>query len=363
MSFRHALACVALASLLFPELCSAQGPATRSATAPPATAAKSYAVAGHSDLNLTIPAGWNETEEPMQPGMPRTVRFTDAAGTFEVLISILPPPKDLPDFNSPAKLRSIADAQLKQMLTTAKETNVPLEELKGPAASGFVYTLTDKSPAPGSYEYLTGGVVGVGDLILSTTMLMHEKNPPQRAAALAMLAGASQASAAAPGTQPAANSRLAASLPDRKWQITLDRSGLKILEDEMSPDQHARQLSAIDPASGANISIFLEPAVTIGDARTTRQFYFDRLKRSPLMIREDKFTEVGDIARVDYLLPDINQRHVNLYMAKEGMWVDVHISVEDAKNERQGLIDEIAKSVKLEVKSAARPPTTQNLPR
>ncbi|MBC8105712.1 MAG: hypothetical protein H7Z14_03910 [Anaerolineae bacterium] len=362
MSFRHALAIGALALILIPTIDLAQAPATRPTTAPTTAAAstKTYAVAGHGDLKLTIPAGWTESEDPVQPGMPRTVRFTDADNKFEALISVLPPPKGLVDFNSPQKLRTIAHAQVKQMLTTSKETSVALEDLKGASANGFVYTLTDKAPAPGSYEYMTGGVVGVGDLILSTTMLMHEKNPPQRAIALQMLAAASQVSAVSPSTQHAANARLAVSLPDRKWQIALDHPGLNVLEDEMSPDKHARHLSAIDSTNGVNVSIFLEPAVTIGDAKTTRQFYFDRLKRSPLMIREDKFSEAGDIARVDYLLPDINQRHVNLYIAKEGVWVDVHISVEDVKNERQGLIDQIAKSVKLEAKEPARSPTTQN---
>jgi len=288
VSFRHALAFVALALFVIPSSLIAQAPATQSATAPTtAPTTKSYSVAGHGELRLTIPPGWMESEDPVQPGMPRTVRFVDADKMFEALISILPPPREIADFNSPAKLRAIADAQVKQMLTTSKETSVELEELKGASASGFVYTLTDKAPAPGSYEYMTGGVVGVGDLILSATMLMHERNPPQRAVALEMLASAAQVKAATPSTQPTANSRLAVSLPDRKWQITLDHPGLNVLEDEMSPDQHARHLSAIDPSNGVNISIFLEPSVTIGDAKTTRQFYFDRLKRSPLMIRED----------------------------------------------------------------------------
>ncbi|CAN5428124.1 hypothetical protein BH09PLA1_BH09PLA1_37670 [soil metagenome] len=369
MSFRHALACTVLNFLLISSLSGADGPATKPSTAASTTttaspttepstatptinssapAVKSYSVDGHGDLNLTIPAGWNESEDAPQPGMPRTVRLTDPDEKFEILISILPPPKDVPDFNSPQKLRAIADAQGTHMLATSRETSVALEEIKGASANGFVYTLTDRTPAPGSFEFITGGVVGVGDLILSTTMLMHEKNPPQRATALAVLSGASQSSGAPASTQATPQQKLAVSLPDRSWQIAIDSPGLKILEDEMSPDQHARHLSAIDPASGVNVSIFLEPAATIGDARTTRLFFFERLKRSPLLIREDKFIEAGDAARVDYVLPDTNQRHANVYFSKEAVWVDVHISVEDLKGEKQSLIDEIARSVKLE---------------
>jgi hypothetical protein len=288
----------------------------------------------------------------------------------------------MPDFNSKIKLRAIAEMQGKHLLATAKETKVTLEELKSAPGGGFVYTFTDKAPAPGAYEYITGGVVGVGELILSTTMLMHERNPPQRAIGLEMLAGATQERGApiatapssstapstnpiaevpapplpspstAPSSQPAAPQRLAVALPDRMWQLSLDQGALQVLEDEMSPDRKARHVSAVDANSGVNISIFLEPAATMGDAKVARSFFFDRLKRSPLQARDDKFTDIGDVARVDYLLPDANQRHANLYLAKEGIWIDVHISVEDAKNEKQALIDEIARSVRIERKPA-----------
>ena len=45
-----------------------------------------------------------------------------------------------------------------------------------------VYTLTDKPPAPGSYEYVTSGSFLVGDLLLPITILHHQKDPPERRA-------------------------------------------------------------------------------------------------------------------------------------------------------------------------------------
>jgi hypothetical protein len=393
VSFRHALAFIVFTCVIYSRSIALadQGAATNPATAPTTAVAataptaptnKSYSIENHGELKLTIPAGWNVQEEPAAPGIPRTLRLDDPSTKFEMLISILPPPQGMPDFNSKTKLRAIAEAQGKHLLTTSKETKVTLEEIRNAPGGGFVYTFSDKAPAPGSYEYITGGVVGVGELVLSTTMLMHEKNPPQRATGLDVLASATQVkseaiaaaatpslpaaagaateptgtlpapSATSPAPQPAAAQRLAVSLPDRMWQLSLDQGALQVLEDEMSPDHKARHLSAVDSNTGVNISIFLEPAATMGDAKVARSFFFDRLKRSPLQIREDKFTDLGAVARVDYVLPDANQRHANLYFAKEGIWIDVHISVEDLKGEKRSLIDDLARSVRIEPKPA-----------
>lgn len=395
MSVRHATAIVVVVLLMLFNALIVQAdqgpPATGRATSPAPTTSKSYSIENHGELRLTIPAGWTVQEDPATPGIPRTLRLTDANAKFEMLISILPPPAGMPDFNSKTKLRAIAEAQGKHLLATAKETNVALEEIKNAPGGGFIYAFSDKSPAPGSYEFISGGVVGVGELILSTTMLMHERNPSQRAAAIDVLAKAMQVKSdpiavappsspatapntadaigsigqtptapppappptTAPTSQPARATRLAISLPDRAWQLALDQRGLQVLEDEMSPDRKARHLSAVDSETGVNVSIFLEPAATIGDAKVARSFFFERLRRSPMQIRDDRFTDMGDIARVDYMLPDANQRHANLYLSKEGIWIDVHISVEDAKNEKQSLIDEIARSVRIEAKRAS----------
>jgi hypothetical protein len=229
-------------------------------------------------------------------------------------------------------------------------------------------------------------------LILSTTMLMRQKSPPQRALALDILRSATQVKPEAPpparmptarmptataptlvpiptqpapapptepahptaSTQPAGERQLIVALPDRAWQLTVDQPGLQVLTDETSRDRRARHVAAVDPATGLNISIFLEPAPFMGDARVARSFFFDRLKRSPLRIADDRFTDMpADIARVDYQLPDARQRHANLYLSREGIWIDVHLSVEDPENQKLPLIDDLARRLRLDPKPPA----------
>src|SRR5687768_14254442 len=72
VSVRHALAASGL-GLILGVIATAQPSATGPTTAP---ATRSYTVAGHGDLRLTIPAGWSESEDAPQSGMPRTVRIT-----------------------------------------------------------------------------------------------------------------------------------------------------------------------------------------------------------------------------------------------------------------------------------------------
>jgi len=171
-----------------------------------------------------------------------------------------------------------------------------------------------------------------------------------------LLQSARQSNNATPATtQAAAPQTVSIALADRNWQLSLNAPNLKLVRDETSPDKHARQIVAIDPQQNLTVSIFFEPSATIGDAKVARQFYFERLKHSPILMREDKFTDgPNDSARADYVIPDLDQHNVNLYLAKEGVWIDVHLSMEFAKpdqeQQQQAALDEIVKSVRIENK-------------
>lgn len=122
--------------------------------------------------------------------------------TLSVQISILPAKAGGETANSPENLKKKAEEIGERALASSKEKTLSLQELKGAEATGYFYTVADKDPAPGSFEYMTGGIEGVGDLFLIVTILHHTKDAPERQAALDMLKGARQSKDAA-GAQSA----------------------------------------------------------------------------------------------------------------------------------------------------------------
>ena len=302
---------------------------------------------------------------PPRAGLPPTVEFEPADGRpdakgFTLLITVIPSRGD-PAFNSPERLKRAAEAQGRGMLSSAKETEIKLEEVKGEKATAYLFTVTDKAPDPGSFEYATAGSAGVGDLLLAVTFLHHEKDSADRRAALQMLKTARQGAGpgrrggrrrrrrrrrerqrqrrwqrqrrpARGGSGPPSSARVRIGLPGAAWELVLPAGGLTVKADQSDPAGRRRQVMAVDETTGVTVSVFVEPAAKAGgDAKAVRDLYWGRAKQSPLPKSDVKLAEPGDLATVEYLVAEVNglqlnQRNLNVYAAHAGYWVDVHVS-------------------------------------
>jgi hypothetical protein len=237
-------------------------------------------------------------------------------------------------------------------------------------------------------------VLSVGDLLLNATILAHEKESPHRRAALDMLLNARQVAPSAPGSQPPATQpappapatspatsispapvappppttaasdapapvtgplvvpgRFVAALPARDWAVLIDGAiDLQVLDDRVSPDGRSRQILAFDSHRGVTVSVYLEPAPQPdGDSKAAREFYLGRLRGSPMPMRDVKTTEQPPFAVLEYVVPDRNQKHVNLYLSREGVWVDVHLSSPlDLGNVADAVLEELKRSVRVD---------------
>src|SRR5689334_3714843 len=64
----------------------------------------------HGELNLNVPADWNYSVRYPRPGLPPTIEFTTGPGKkFSAQITALFPGEKNQEFNSPAKIRQLAD--------------------------------------------------------------------------------------------------------------------------------------------------------------------------------------------------------------------------------------------------------------
>lgn len=135
--------------------------------------------------------------------------------------------------------------------------------------------------------------------------------------------------AAPSATQPA--DVLALSLPARTWSIEVASPGFSAEDIELAPNGKAIRLMASNRQTGVIVSIFLEPARRVGDAKACREFFWNRAKQSPFPKEQIRQYEDGDMAIVEYVVPGFGgqisaQRNVNAYLSQDGCWIDVHLS-------------------------------------
>jgi hypothetical protein len=152
----------------------------------------SIAVDKHGTLILSVPSNWKEGRLTSEEKFP-TITFSPAKGDeFKVHITILWSPTEDPTFNEPERVRRLIDDDLRGMLPQAVEEKVNIQEFKGFYGLGYYFFLTDMAPKPGEYPYAVRAGIGVGDLLLSVTVLTRSKNSEGITSTIKALQGASQ---------------------------------------------------------------------------------------------------------------------------------------------------------------------------
>lgn len=138
---------------------------------------RSFALPKHGQLTLNVPNTWKQTVPRPSGNLPPTITFTPAQGDeFQVLITPIWSPKKDKTFNRPDEIKTQIENERDEMLPSAVEKEVPIQEFKSVDGTGFYFLLTDKAPKPGEYPYVVRAGVGVGDLSLSVTVLSRSKD-------------------------------------------------------------------------------------------------------------------------------------------------------------------------------------------
>lgn len=152
---------------------------------------RTFPIPGRGLLVISSPSAWAQQIGQPPDEIAPTIRFSSAAGQkFEVAIAAFWSPTDDLSFNSSAKVRSIVEDTLVEIKPRLVERDIPILELHRGSRTGFFISATVKAPGPGEYKYLTQGVIGVEDLLLTFTVLTNEKPSPIINHALDMLRSA-----------------------------------------------------------------------------------------------------------------------------------------------------------------------------
>lgn len=155
--------------------------------------------------------------------------------------------------------------------------------------------------------------------------------------------------ASAQAGQQASAQQLSMSFPGEPWTLTFDAPGFKVAKNEMQPDGRV-YLLANDQATNIELSVFLEKVSGGATADGCEQNEKARLAQNVPYERKDIATrDANGMAIVEFTIPEfsgapVQQRNSFACVAKDDIYVDIHLSKIQFKRQDEALFDSILAS-------------------
>jgi hypothetical protein len=155
------------------------------------TVTRKYPLANHGYLQLQVPRSWQEELRKPSGNYPPTIVFTPKAGnSFQILITPVFAMSEGMTMPSSAQIKASVRRAAERAKNQAVEKTVPVKELKGPSAMGYYFSVTDRAPRPEEYKYMTQGILQVGAVTPTFTILTNDETEGIVIQSLSMLEGA-----------------------------------------------------------------------------------------------------------------------------------------------------------------------------
>ena len=157
--------------------------------APVVQTIRTYRVSSRDAVELTMPPAWQDEFPGGRENAGPTLSLLPAT-TKDVLslLTVLVPPTEGRDgsYNALDKLRKRTEAAGQRLLEKSTEDKLRIEEVKGPEVTGYMFTITDKNPGSGPWDFrhVTHAEAGLRDVMLSFSLFFQAPGVPDRAAAL-----------------------------------------------------------------------------------------------------------------------------------------------------------------------------------
>jgi len=156
-----------------------------------------YTLPDHGILQMKVPASWKEeVVEPTDNRLPPRIVLKPASGDlFQIMITpFWRPSEDAPKL-SDTMARQMVQRAVEKAQPNAAEKSLKIIELQGSSGRGYYFSATDKAPEPGSFKFLTQGILPVGELAVAFTILTNDAKKDVESEALTMLKSATQVKA------------------------------------------------------------------------------------------------------------------------------------------------------------------------
>jgi len=147
-------------------------------------------------------------------------------------------------------------------------------------------------------------------------------------------------------------STITLTLPSLSWALEIPGTGFRAERPRMAPSLESRSVLATNKQTSVTLSAFLEKAPKPGTAIECRDYYWSRAKQSPILKEQIGMSETGGIAIVEYFVPEwmgmkVQQKNMNVYLAQDDYWIDIHISKPLFKPQDQKLFQDIVKGIRI----------------
>ncbi|MBN2366451.1 MAG: hypothetical protein JXL67_09800 [Calditrichaeota bacterium] len=138
---------------------------------------KIYSVEKKKKVKFVIPQGWKDKVEKKSGFSPYTVSLVDPKDkSSKLLVSMIPLDEQPADFKNQENIRKSLEIKGEQLLSSSVQDSLVIVEFSGINSPGYYYFLTDRAPKPGEYKHIYQGSIGVGEILVTFTLLTNNKD-------------------------------------------------------------------------------------------------------------------------------------------------------------------------------------------
>jgi hypothetical protein len=126
------------------------------------------------------------------------------------------------------------------------------------------------------------------------------------------------------------------SIPEKSWSLEVNLPDFAVTRNAVSSDNQGGRLDAAIESAGYMLTIMWVKTPEKGTSKDLRDLASNSLKQN--QIEKDGFahSDYKEFPMLEYLVKDfrgikLNQKHYNAYIAKDGVWIDIHLSKADFK--------------------------------
>jgi hypothetical protein len=158
-------------------------------SAPAAKASKNerrYPLGDYGSFRIDIPLSWkDELQQPSNRTSPVISRSPRSGNPFQIFITPVCGAKK--EMLKDEAIKLLVQKSAERVKPQAVEKTLRLVGLQGSSSRGYYFFTTDKAPKPGEHKYMTQGVLAVGDLIVTFTILTSNHHEEVAKEALTLL--------------------------------------------------------------------------------------------------------------------------------------------------------------------------------
>ena len=310
-----------------------------------ATASRDYALGQHGSLQLHVPASWKDNVTQPPNGLPPTIAFVPANGAaFRVLLTPIWSDRSGALLPVAAEIRKKVEQAAAQAKAQALEPDIAVQEMKGTTGMGYHYAVTDRAPSPGEFKRMKQGMLRVGDLLVSFTILSQDAADPVNAEAAAMLEGAvhstrQTAAQGAPEHSVRPNALQITSteqahvltVPASRLVMRLPLGGLSLTNSAIGGSTtNPRYFHFRDDAKQVIISGWFESDQAFPGLKKIWEDEVTVSKKNGLPdAQRVVFGRLGNWETIAYerAVPNITNSHLHAHWVQAGTWIDLHASL------------------------------------